>query len=334
MTPSLQELSILIYPIHPTVKITAEDYQIRKFDDHYHQLPIKPPVGLEYQPTNDFDFYKPSERDFSHYNIFNQRLSVLRPELADAIWESVRMKIREIVSAGTDWEYTSRSTTPEFIPEENLQKIHMIHPEFPPNHCLTFNIMKVPNEYQEILNWIELWQQLGRKLTAWILKAKENCSLYGVTSWKWSHTVRAEVDDRDFSEHFHITYDNEDKELDPSGDSSEQFNWWTSPSINSHCFGVHVEGSRKRKFSPEIEESLPDSSEHTLIIGNHLLNESTKDYQLVEWKPSIREQFENQWQLGYPAYMPTNSLFNQPFESSGANVGTFGYFHSKGLKPL
>ena len=97
----------------------------------------------------------------------------------------------------------------------------MIHPEFPPNHCLAFNIMKVLNEYQEILNWIELWQQLGRKLMAWILKAKENCILYGITSWKWSHSVRAEVDDRDIHEHSHITYNNEDKEPDHSDHPSE-----------------------------------------------------------------------------------------------------------------
>ena len=154
------------HSMYPTIEITTEDYQIRKLDDHYHQLPIRPSGELEHQPMNDFNFYKPSERDFSHYKIFNQRLSVLRPELANAIWESVRMKIREIISAGTNWEYTSQSKTLASIPEENLQKIHMIHPEFPPNHCLAFNIMKVPNEYQEILNWIELWQQLGRKLMA------------------------------------------------------------------------------------------------------------------------------------------------------------------------
>jgi len=320
--------------MYPTVEITAEDYQIRKLDDHYHQLPIRPPAGLEYRPTNDFDFYKPSERDFSHYNIFNQKLSVLRPELADAIWESVRMKIREIVSAGTDWEYTSRSKTPKSIPEENLQKIHMIHPEFPPNYCLAFNIMKVPNEYQEILDWIELWQQLGRKLTVWILKAKENCVLYGVTSWKWSHPIRAEVNDCDFIEHTHITYNNEDEEPSHSDHPSEQFSWWTTPSTSSHCFGVHTEGSRKRKFTPEVEESPFDSSESTLITGKHLLKEFIKDNQLIKREPSILERFQNQWQLGYPAYMPTNSLFDQPFESSSASVGSFGFFHSKGLKPL
>ena len=90
------------------------------------------------------------------------------------------MKIRETISAGTDWEYMSQSKTLASIPEENLQKIHMIHPEFPPDHCLAFNIMKVPNEYQEILNWIELWQQLRTKLMAWILKAKENSISYGI----------------------------------------------------------------------------------------------------------------------------------------------------------
>ena len=197
MTPShftSRTIYLNLYSMYPTVKITTEDYQIQKLNDHYHQLPIRPPAGLEYQPTNDFNFYKPTECDFSQYRIFNQRLSVLCPKLANAIWESVYMKIREIVSARTDWEYTSQSKTPKTIPQENLQKIHMIHPEFPPNHCLAFNILKVPNEYQEILNWIKLWQQLGRKLTAWILKAKENCISYGITSWKWSQTVRAEID--------------------------------------------------------------------------------------------------------------------------------------------
>jgi len=282
---------------------------------------------LEHQPTNDFDFYKPSE----------QRLSVLHPELANAIWELVCMKIREIISAGTDWEYTSRSKTPASIPEENLQKIHMIHPEFPHNHCLAFNIMKVLNEYQEILNWIELWQQLGRKLTAWILKAKENSILYGITSWKWSHSVRAEVDNQDIHKHSHITYNDEDEEPDHLDHSTEQFSWWTTPSINSHCFGVHTEGSRKRKFHSEVEElyePLCDSSEFTHIVENQLLKGSIKDNQLIKREPSILEQFQNQWQLGYPAYMPTNSLFDQPFESTSANVGSFGYFHSKGLKPL
>ena len=97
----------------------------------------------------------------------------------------------------------------------------MIYPKFPPNHCLVFNIMKVLNEYQEILNWIELWQQLRRILTAWILKVKENCVLYGITSWKWSHTVRPKVDDQDIHEHSHITYSDEDKGPDHSDNPSE-----------------------------------------------------------------------------------------------------------------
>jgi len=145
------------------------------------------------------------------------------------------------------------------------------------------------------------------------------------------------VDKQDIHEHSHITYNDEDKEPGHSDHPSEQFSWWMTPSINSHCFGVHTEGSRKRKFSPEIEEledPLGNSSKFTTITGRYLLKESIKDNQLIKQEPSILEQFQNQWQLGYPAYMPTNSLFNLPFKSSGADMGTFGYFHSEGLKPL
>ena len=84
----------------------------------------------------------------------------------------------------------------------------------------------------------------------------------------------------------------------------------------------------------EPKEPLSDSSEFTHVTKKHFLKEYSEGDQLIIWEPSILQQFENQWQLGYPAYMPTNSLFDQPFKSSGANIGTFGFFHSKGLKPL
>ena len=149
--------------------------------------------------------------------------------------------------------------------------------------------------------------------------------------------VRAKVNNRDFCEHSHIKYDDQDEQPNNSENPSEWFSWWTTPSIDSHCFGVHTEGTQKRKHysgNEEPERSISNSSKHCQIIKKYLLKESPEGDQLIKWEPSILQQFENQWQLGYPTYMPTNSLFDQPFRSSNANVGTFVFFHFEGLKPL
>jgi len=92
------------------------------------------------------------------------------------------------------------------------------------------------------------------------------------------------------------------------------------------------ENSNPKLRNPQNLSLIPVSL--LILPKKHLLKEYSKGDQLIKWEPSILQQFENQWKLGYPTYMPTNSLFNQPFKSSGANIGTFGFFHSEGLKPL
>ena len=310
------------------IQITSADYQVRQVEDHYHQLPIQPPAGYEGGSIFDLNFYSPTARDFTHYRVFNQKISVLRPELADAIWESVRMKIREIVAAGTEWE-PGHPTMPLIIPEEKLREIGLIHPEFPPLHCLSLNLLKAPNDLEEIVNWVDMWQQIGRKLTAWVLKAKEVCAEIPDTTWKWIPTNRARVDIRGISYHMQVEYPDDDEEefVENEGEPGmhtaymhiflqlfqllgEYYNWWTSPSTTSHCFGVSTSLKRKRPDDEEIKETGPRY--------HHL--------QLIKWEPSVAQQFENQKGLGYPFYIPTNALIQQPYEPEESVSGDYGIY--------
>ena len=87
-------------------------------------------------------------------------------------------------------------------------------------------------------------------------------------------------------------------------------NWWTSPSVTSHCLGVSSSLKRKRLDNKESSGNDSDSS----------------GQQVVKWRPSIYQQFENQMGLGYPTYTPTDSLFNLPYESKEetSTSGSFG----------
>jgi hypothetical protein len=165
--------------------IGSLDYAVNRRHDPPFQTSVLT-SDFEYQHTSEFEFYKICHHDYSQANIFGKVYTTIRPELAGAIWEAVRMKARYIYAAANQWRGdTDYSNLPRTIPEEKLTEIDMLPPPIPPVDYLMENFLAYPETLSTLQLWIEKWQQTGHMLTAWIAKAKERCEKWEVTSWSW-----------------------------------------------------------------------------------------------------------------------------------------------------
>lgn len=145
---------------------------------------VVPDFQFQYSP--DFEHYKPCGYDFRKIKIFENEYVMLRPELAAAIWESLKMKYRYVLAAAHDW-HGERALTPlpQNIPEAKIRELHMIAPPVPDADELTINFFAFATDMITLRVWIERWQQMSHQLSAWIAKAKERTIALGVTSWVW-----------------------------------------------------------------------------------------------------------------------------------------------------
>ncbi|KAF8579292.1 hypothetical protein K439DRAFT_1620662 [Ramaria rubella] len=165
--------------------ITAADYQIIRDGNKIIQSEILAPE-YEFQHSDDFNRYRPGERDWNYVFIFGRRYAILRAELAMCIWESVCMKCRYIITAASGCSGNSDYTpTTNNLTMEKLAEINMYVPPIPPANYLDFNFFNIPTDRVILESWIHRWQQTAFQLSAWIQKAKENSYKIGETSWRF-----------------------------------------------------------------------------------------------------------------------------------------------------
>ena len=96
-------------------------------------------------------------------------------------------RYRGIANRERQYPYNGTTTAPlpSRIPDEKLQEIGMIHPPFPPLHQLTYNFLLLPKSPEKIHEWVEIWQDNLRQLTAWIAQAKVKSAHTPSCSWAW-----------------------------------------------------------------------------------------------------------------------------------------------------
>ena len=82
-------------------EVTGSDFRLQFVHGRLVQGPIEPPE-FDFQHSSNFDFYRPNEFDFVHLDGTDQYV-LLRPDLACAFWETLKMKGRYILAAANDW---------------------------------------------------------------------------------------------------------------------------------------------------------------------------------------------------------------------------------------
>jgi hypothetical protein len=312
--------------------VTSVDYQLSHDGDNVIQAAVSLPQ-YEFQHSDNFEFYKPGRHDWTSIFLFGKHYFYLRPELADSLWESVRMKCRYILAAAAGWKGDVDSNDlPLTIPDEKYQEISMIRAPIPPDNYLAHNFLKIPGEKVEIESWIERWQQTGHQLTAWTAKAKENCVDLEDCTWKWPidpcDTLRS-VNDEDDDAYMDLTRKfsffealrrrySEDMNLHTRTrytttiSNEAERERWLEP--KAHALGVRAERQsrkRTRDSSPSDATRNGENSNKAHCSSIHpIIDTEPEDYnkQVIKWQPSFVQLFEEQAALGYPSFIPPSSI--------------------------
>lgn len=165
--------------------ITSRDFSLHEEHDTLVQNPVVVPYH-EFQHSSDFDHYRPCKFDYFHLDAPANTLSVLRSDLANSIWESLKMKQHYILAAANEWNGdTATSPLPSTIPEDKLREINMVPPVFPTLHQFLFNPFLITGHPDIINAMIAAWQEHSCRLATWISKAKLNSSNMPNCSWTW-----------------------------------------------------------------------------------------------------------------------------------------------------
>ena len=123
--------------------------------------------------------------NFIHLDGTNQYI-LLRPDLACAFWESLKMTGCYLLATVNNWMGNDPSKPlPTMVPLQKLEEIHMIYPPFPLLYQLTYNFFMLPEKKDIICSCITIWQENSWQLATWIFKAKYNTICYCSKSWKW-----------------------------------------------------------------------------------------------------------------------------------------------------
>ena len=165
-------------------EVTSSEFRLRFIHNCLVQGLVGPPQ-FEFQHTLNFDYYAPNTFNFCHLDGTDQHV-LLRPDLACAYWESLKMKGRYILAMANNWTSNDPSVLlPMTVPPHKLEEIHMIYPPFPPLYQLTYNFFMLPEKKEIVCKCIAIWQENSRQLAAWICKAKVNTLLYHSKLWSW-----------------------------------------------------------------------------------------------------------------------------------------------------
>ena len=256
---------------------THIDFNLRREGKHLIQGPV-PTLTYPFQFTSNFDYYRPNRHDF-HRTDEASPYVVLRPELAGALWESLKMKGRYILAAANRWTGDASSPLPATIPIGKLEEIDMVHPPFPPIPQLTYNFMELPETEEVVTQRIENWQENSRQLAVWISQAKLSSLNNPGHTWLWPAPPRPSS-----SNH---SSDSSDEHWIPNSSSLDTVFSEASlpPRHTAHAFHTHVERDIKKR----VRELSPTNESRD--------GDSTNKRQLVFWKPSLAQLLELQQSL-------------------------------------
>ena len=167
-------------------RITDQHYQLDTRVDPPVQLPIENSNFKNFVYTNDMMFYTPNHLDFEHIILFGNVVASLNPTIASAIYATVLIQKREIITAAYGHSFIEQYKLPSHINKERLDEIGMIHPPFPDANYFATNFLTMHAPQAVLESFVIQWQQVARKLAAWIAQAKENARVKGISTWEWS----------------------------------------------------------------------------------------------------------------------------------------------------
>ena len=256
--------------------ISERDYSIRQGPYSLEQEPIPVP-RFEFQFSSNFDFYPVGKQDFTYldppYNLF----ATIRPDIASCLWETLKMKIRYILTAARNGNSNAASdllTT--FISSAKLKEIDMLPPPFPPAHQLASNPFLRPGHPAIVDTWVTSWQSNSRMLAAWIAKAQENSIHVTDCTWVWPATPFSSFSDS------RSIVDTESEDLTSTAaelDSPPVENPTLPSSITR---SLHVQASMDAVKRPRDHSPLDSKRD----------GDDASKKQLVLWRPSIQQLLE------------------------------------------
>ena len=267
---------------HPTIvmahfpKVTGSDFRLQFVHGRLVQGPIEPPE-FEFQHSSNFNFYKPNDFDFVHLDGTDQYV-LLRPDLACAFWETLKMKGRYILAAANNWTGDDPlKPLPMTVPPQKLEEIHMIYPPFPPLYQLTYNFFMLLEKKDVICSCITAWQENSWQLATWICKAKYNTIRYCSKSWKWPEPLA-----------YSLIYPEDSRY------STEDSTWSPNLSTADLSLPESIEAPIRttRTFWAKVESDIKKRACDLSPADEHRDGEKSDKRQVVLWNPTLVQLLE------------------------------------------
>lgn len=276
--------------------ITALNYSVRKGHNSLYQESLPAP-RFEFQFTSNFDFYPVGSQDYEYLDPPDNHFAHIRPDIASCLWESLKMKVRYILSAARNGDsHAAFDLLTTFISNAKLREVDMLPPPFPPAHQLVSNPFLRPGHPSVVDTWVSSWQTTSRMLAAWIAKAQENSSRNPNSSWCWPVSPRSLTP---------ITDSISDSDSTDVASTTTEFN--SISDIESAPPAQAVLASHARATLVPLKRTRDSSPVDSIRDGD---DPSKK--QLVLWRPSITQILEAQRALATGEISSGTSISSTP----------------------